>query len=412
MARELHQVHTFANGLRLVHQRVSGTRLAHIGYVIGAGSRNDGAWPGMAHCFEHMMFKGTEKRKAIHVLNRLETVGGELNAFTTKELTSVYASVTTEHFSRAAELLTDVSFHSVFPEHELRKEQQVICEEINLYRDTPEENIYDEFQEQVFKGHPLAGNILGTPESVRGMKRNDLVDFRNQYYGPENVVLAVVGNISLQRAIRTFEPLLDQIPLYQNGKRNTAAVRKYKAEKNTKTTDHVQSYGILGNLAYPYAHSKRWPLILLNNVLGGPGLNSRLNLAIREKYGFTYSVESGYASFEDSGLFHCYVSSDKKNLHRAIQLMEKELKKLCDTKLGIIQMHNAINQLKGQIVMSDEHRNGLMLHQGKNVLQNGRVDSLEQVLAKIDAIRSEDLLEVANEIFNFEQLSYLLYLPE
>ena len=251
MAREFHQVHTFSNGLRLVHQRVSGTRLAHLGFVIRAGSRNDGSWPGMAHCFEHMMFKGTKKRKAIHVLNRLETVGGELNAFTTKELTSVYASVTTEHFNRAAELLTDVSFRSIFPEHELRKEQQVICEEINLYRDTPEENIYDEFQEQVFEGHPLAGNILGTPESVRGMKRKDLISFRNQYYGPENLVIAVVGNISLQRAIRTFEPLLADIPLYQNGLRNTAAVNNYKATRREKGTDHVQSYGILGNLAYP-----------------------------------------------------------------------------------------------------------------------------------------------------------------
>jgi predicted Zn-dependent peptidase len=412
MPRESHHVHTFPNGLRLVHQRVSSTRLAHIGFVIRAGSRNDGSWPGMAHCFEHMMFKGTEKRKAIHVLNRLETVGGELNAFTTKELTSVYASVTTDHFNRAAELLTDVAFRSVFPEHELRKEQQVICEEINLYRDTPEENIYDEFHEQVFDGHPLAGNILGTPESVRGMKRKDLTAFRDQYYGPKNVVVSVVGNISLTRAIRTLEPLLAHIPVYQNGLRNTASINNYKASKHEKGTDHVQSYGILGNLAYPYSHPKRWALILLNNVLGGPGLNSRLNLAIREKYGFTYSVESGYSSYEDSGLFHCYVSSDKKNLNRAMSLIEKELKKLCENKLGIIQMHNAINQLKGQIVMADEHRNGLMLHLGKNVLQNGRVDTLEEVLAKIDGVRADDLLEIANEIFNFEQLSYLLYLPE
>ena len=225
-------------------------------------------------------------------------------------------------------------------------------------------------------------------------------------------MIAVVGNISLQRAIRTFEPLLADIPLYQNGLRNTAAVNNYKATRREKGTDHVQSYGILGNLAYPYPHPKRWPLILLNNILGGPGLNSRLNLAIREKYGFTYSVESGYSSFEDSGMFHCYVSSDKKNLHRAMRLIEKELKKLCENKLGIIQMHNALNQLKGQIVMADEHRNGLMLHLGKNVLQNGRVDTLEEVLAKIDAIKAGDLLEIANEIFNFEQLSYLLYIPE
>ena len=412
MAREFHQVHTFSNGLRLVHQRVSGTRLVHLGFVIRAGSRNDGSWPGMAHCFEHMMFKGTKKRKAIHVLNRLETVGGELNAFTTKELTSVYASVTTNHFSRAAELLSDVTFHSVFPDHELRKEQEVICEEIKLYQDTPEENIYDEFQEQVFEGHPLAGNILGTPESVRSMKRKDLIDFRNQYYGPENVVISVVGNISLQRAIRTLEPLIAQMPLYRNGTRNSKPIQHYKAGKHEKGTDHVQSYGILGNLAYPYTHPKRWALILLNNILGGPGLNSRLNLAIREKYGFTYNVESGYAAYEDSGLFHCYVSSDKKNLQRAIQLIEKELKRLCTDKLGVMQMHNAVNQLKGQIVMADEHRNGLMLHLGKNVVQNGRVDTLEEVLAKIDAVQASELLEIANEIFNFEQLSYLLYLPE
>jgi predicted Zn-dependent peptidase len=406
-----YQIHTFANGLRLVHKRVSGTRLAHIGYVIHAGSRHDGEHPGLAHCFEHMMFKGTAKRKAIHVLNRLETVGGELNAFTTKEITSVYASVTTAHFRRAAELLTDVIYASVFPEHELKKEKQVICEEINLYLDTPEENIYDEFQELVYRSHPMATNILGTPAHVNALKPEHLRKFRSNYYGTQNTVISVVGNISLSRAVKTLEPLVENIPLYGNGTGIQVPFSGYRPEKKEIQTEFVQGYAILGCPAYAANDSRRHALILLNNLLGGPGLNSRLNLAIREKYGFTYNVESGYAAYTDTGLFHCYVSSDKQHLARAVELIEKELKKLMEKPLGTVQLHNARNQLCGQIVMSDESRSGLMLHLGKNIVQYGKADTLSQVLAKIQGITSAELQEIARDIFHVNRLSYLRYLP-
>lgn len=411
MAAPEYRLHTFPNGLRLVHKRVGGTRLVHLGYVINAGSRHDGLHPGLAHFFEHMMFKGTEKRKAIHVLNRLETVGGELNAFTTKEITSVYASVMTAHFSRAAELLTDVAFHSTFPEHELKKEKQVIAEEINLYLDTPEENIYDEFQEMVFRDHPLAGNILGTPESVKAIQQQDMFDFRAAHYGPLNTVIAVVGNISFERAVRTLQPLMEAIPLYANGNGKQQQALHYKPERRSTETEFVQGYAILGCPAYASDDKQRWPMNLLNNLLGGPGLNSRLNLAIREKYGFTYSVESGYAAFADTGMFHCYVSSDKAHLQRAVTLIERELGKLRDKPLGTLQLHNARNQLCGQIVMADENRSGLMMHLGKHVLQRGSAESLDQVLKQIQQITASQLTEVAREVFDPARLSYLLYLP-
>jgi predicted Zn-dependent peptidase len=411
MAAPEYRLHTFSNGLRLVHKRVGGTRLVHLGYVINAGSRHDGLHPGLAHCFEHMMFKGTEKRKAIHVLNRLETVGGELNAFTTKEITSVYASVMTAHFSRAAELLTDVAFHSTFPEHELKKEKQVIAEEINLYLDTPEENIYDEFQEMVFRDHPLAGNILGTPESVKAMQQQDMFDFRAAHYGPLNTVIAVVGNISFERAVRTLQPLMEAIPPYANGNGKQQKALHYKPERRSTETEFVQGYAILGCPAYASDDKQRWPMNLLNNLLGGPGLNSRLNLAIREKYGFTYSVESGYAAFADTGMFHCYVSSDKAHLQRAVTLIERELGKLRDKPLGTMQLHNARNQLCGQIVMADENRSGLMMHLGKHVAQRGSAESLDQVLRQIQQITASQLTEVAREVFDPARLSYLLYLP-
>ncbi len=407
-----YSLHTLSNGLRIAHKRVAGTRLVHCGYIIKTGSRNDEDHPGIAHCLEHMVFKGTQRRKTIHVLNHLEVVGGEMNAFTTKENTAIYATVQSTYYTRAVDILSDVVFNSVIPEPELKKEKKVINDEIKMYLDTPEENIYDEFQEMVFEGHSLAHNILGTEGSLNKIQRQDILDFIAKWYQPQNLIFVVIGNISLARSIAALEKYAGHIAFDLSKKAvKTDKKPSYKKSKIVKETDFMQAYGIMGGPAYADGHADKWKLLLLNNLLGGPGLNSRLNLAIREKYGFTYQVESGYQAFSDAGLFHCYLGSEKKYLDRSMDLVIKELKKLKSQKLGSLQLSRFKNQFSGQLIMSDENRSGLMVHLGRNILADGRARSLEEILKEIQAVTAEDLIRVANEILDIDNFSYLTYLP-
>lgn len=408
-----HSVIRLSNGIRVVHKRVSGTRLVHCGYIIRAGSRNDENHPGIAHCLEHMVFKGTEKRRTIHVLNHLEVVGGEMNAFTTKEYTAVYATVQQKDFSRAADILSDVVFHSQIPETELIKEKKVIAEEIRMYQDTPEENIYDEFQEMMFEGHPLAHNILGTEESISSISREDILSFTSRWYRPEHLVFSVVGNISLNRVVATLEKFTADCQFTPEKKLKSKALGaiKFPVQSTVKETDFIQAYSILGGPAYEENHPAKWKLLMLNNLLGGPGLNSRLNLAIREKYGFTYHIESGYQAFSDAGMFHCYLSCETKYAERSRELVLKELKKLRNQKLGVLQFGRYKNQFCGQMVMSDENRSGLMIHMGRSLLNEGHIVELSEILDKISVITASDILETANQIFDESKFSYLTYLP-
>lgn len=406
-----YSLHTLKNGLRVVHKRVAGTRLVHCGFIIGAGSRNDGKHPGLAHCLEHMLFKGTGKRKTVHILNHLEVVGGEMNAFTTKELTAIYATVQNTHFARAVDILSDVTFHSIIPEAELEKEKKVIADEINMYLDTPEENIYDEFQEQVFRQHPIAHNILGNKDSVHNIQRKHIETFVHKHYSPANMVFVVVGNISLNRVLYQAEKYTSHIAAGSGYHPQQPETYTYNPLSITTETDFAGAYTIMGMPAYEESHAKRWPMLLLNNLLGGPGMNSRLNLAIREKYGYTYQIESGYQSYSDAGMFHCYLSCDNRYLRKSTDLILKELDLLKNKKLGTLQLSRAKNQFMGQMVMAEENRSGLLVHLGKGVLRHGRALSLKEVLDKIDAITAEELQETAQEIFNSSQFSYLTYVP-
>ncbi len=403
-------LHTLSSGMRLAHKRVAGTRLVHCGFIIGAGSRNDEEHPGLAHCLEHMLFKGTHRRKTIHVLNALEVVGGEMNAFTTKELTAIYATVQAPHYARAVDILCDVTFNSNIPEAELTKEKKVIADEISMYLDTPDENIYDEFQEQVFGSHPLAHNILGSIDSLKGIGRNDILHFTEKNYTTENMVFVVVGNISSEKATRYAERFMPDIRHRSHLIKHSQSLT-YKPSATTEKTDFSGAYTIMGIPAYPENHPKRWSLLLLNNLLGGPGLNSRLNLGIREKYGYTYHVESGYQSYKDAGLFHCYLSCDARYVQKSTELIQKELKKLREVKLGIRQLSAVKNQFQGQIVMADENRSSLLVHIGKGILRHGRAETLEEVIRKIEKISAADILDVANEILQEERFSYRTFLP-
>ncbi|MEY4710423.1 MAG: hypothetical protein RIS28_1555, partial [Bacteroidota bacterium] len=286
MGSEQYQLITLPNGLRIVHQRVKGTQLVHAGFSIQAGSKNDGVHPGLAHCLEHMLFKGTTRRKTIHVLNHLEVVGGELNAYTTKEITTIYGTTQSKHLTRLTDILCDVVFRSTFPEGELEKEKKVIIDEINMYLDTPEENIFDEFQERIFAGHPLAHNILGTEESVNEISQLALKNFVSTHYQFHNMVFSVVGNVSIERvlsALNRFLPdagELSSSPTVPQGQIHTSTTTFTSPSPfiETKKTDFNQAYAIIGSLAYEMDHEKRWTLLLMNNFFGGPVLNSRLNL--------------------------------------------------------------------------------------------------------------------------------------
>lgn len=403
---------TLNNGLRVAHLKVSSTLLVHCGFVVNSGSRDDGSIEGIAHFLEHMLFKGTQKRKTVHVLNHLENVGGELNAFTTKELTSVYATVQKKHFQRAVDILVDITFRSSFPEAEIQKEKTVIKDEINMYLDNPDENIYDEFQEMVFENHPLAHNILGSEKSISQINAGNLKDFVQNNYTADNTVFVVVGNVSLNRTVEALNKFMADIKLPRSIKNHNYQSIKYSPKRVEKPSDFTQSYGIMGIPCYTDTHEMRYPMILLNNLLGGPGMNSRLNLGIREKYGFTYHIESGYSAFSDTGLFHCYLSCEERYLKRSFQLIRKELQKLKTNKLGKLQLQQAKNQIAGNLIISSESRTGLLLHIGKGIVKYGHANSIVETISKIENITAEQVLEAANEIFNFEDFSELIYFPE
>ncbi len=403
------QVHTLKNGLRIAYKQAFNTAVTHLGYTINGGARDDGALPGTAHCFEHMLFKGTQKRNAMNIINRLEVVGGEMNAFTTKEITVLYASVVSEYTERALDLLTDLTFNSTFPEKELAKEKKVITEEINMYLDTPEENIYDEFQEMVFKGHSLAPNILGTVESLNKIDTDYLKKFHKVYYHPKNVVFSISTTVPFEKIIEWVEKYTESIIFKSFSLKDRVTFKNYRPKHKTKETEHVQCHAIMGNTCYKHESKERFPMMLLNNLLGGPGMNSRLTLAIREKHGYTYNVESGYSAFSDTGLFHCYLSTDKKYLDKSVALVYRELQKLKDKKLSPLQLHQAKTQLKGQIVLAEESRMNLMLLMGKSLAQNQELETLKEVLHKLDSITSEEIINISNKIFNFDKMSYLAY---
>ena len=412
MSVKEYQLYTLNNGLRVAYQKIPSTLLVHCGFIIHAGSRNDGPIPGLAHALEHMVFKGTQKRKTIHVLNHLEVVGGELNAFTTKELTAIYATTEKRHLSRAIDILCDVTFRSSIPETELTKEKKVIKDEINMYIDTPEENIYDEFQEMIFGEHPLAHNILGTPDSVDSVTQLALKEFVNTYYQYPNMVFSVVGNVSIEKVIANLNKYLPEFQTASVLPKHEKVALSYHSSFQKKESDFSNAYAIMGVPTYEEDHENRFGLLLLNNLLGGPGMNSRLNLSIREKHGYTYHVESGYQAFSDGGLFHCYLSAEEKYIEKSIELITKELKKLKENKLGKVQLSQAKNQFIGQIIMSNESRNGLMIHIGKGILKHNKALSLQETIQKIKNLSAEQLLNIANEVFDFENFSHLQYLPE
>jgi predicted Zn-dependent peptidase len=399
---------TLENGIRLVHYPVKGV-VAYCGLIINAGSRDEAIEEhGLAHFIEHMLFKGTRTRKAYHILSYLEDVGGELNAYTTKEETAIYATVLREHYKRAVELISDIVLNSSFPDREIEKEQEVITEEISSYLDNPAEMIFDEFDEQVFSHKPLGRGILGTPESVRSFTGNSIRKFIARNYDTSNMVFCSIGEITPGEAEKLFIKYFSQLPANITAN-NRSIDPGYTPVNVTKKNDTNQAHCITGNIAYNLHDSRRTVMYLLNNIIGGQGLNSRLNLSLREKKGFAYNVESNYHPFVDTGLFSIYFGTDEKNIAKSFAIARREMDKLMTTRLGPVQMNRAKNQVRGYLARSYENHEHLMLSMGKSLLVFGKVEPAESIYKKIEAITAHQIQETANEIFAPDMMSVLIY---
>lgn len=400
--------HTLKNGIRIIHKNTD-SPVAHLGVIINTGSRDEEKNEhGLAHFIEHSVFKGTKKRRAFHVLSRIEGVGGELNAYTSKEETVLYSTFLSEYYERAADLLGDILLNSVYPEKELEREKEVIFEEINSYKDSPSELIFDEFEELVFDGHSIARNILGTRKNLLKFNRESIHRFIKNNYHTDQMVISSVGNYDFNELVKLLERSFGGL---DEKKRNPSRKKfeNYIPEKRSVKKDTYQSHCIVGNLAYDIRHPKRIVMVLLNNILGGQAMNSRLNLALRERRGMAYNVESSYTAYSDTGLFNVYFGTDKENLDKALSLVQKEFKLLRDKKLGAIQLSKAKKQLIGQIAISTESHEDLMLTIGKSYLLYNKVDLLQIVFNKIDAITADDLLDLANLTLDEKQMSTLVY---
>lgn len=401
--------HTLPNGLRIVFSpRYS--PVVYAGVYINVGSRDEvGQEEGMAHFIEHSVFKGTEHRRTYHILNRIDGVGGELNAFTTKEETCIYASATTQHLERCLELFSDVLFHSVFPLHEIEKEKDVVVEEINSYKDTPSEQIYDDFEELIFDGHPLAHNILGSKRNVRRFTPETLRRFMQSHYTPDRMVVSVVGDVDFRRLVRLCEKYFGAYAPSTVASRRTERPipRRFSCRQNHHTH---QAHLMVGCPAPGIFDTDRVAFTLLNNILGGPAMNSRLNVAVREKYGFCYTIESQYVPFSDVGLFYIYAGVDTAACDHAITLIINELKQLIDSPLSDRQLRSAKRQLMGQMTINNDVAINEMQSIGKAFLNFDRVDTIEEMCADVMRLESDDMQRVAHRFLHADNLSTLAYI--
>ena len=384
----------------------------HCGLILDIGSRDEKeSQQGIAHFWEHMAFRGTKKRKAFHILNSLESVGGELNAYTSKEKICFYASVLDRYYQRAVELLADITFNATFPQKQIAKERMVILEEMAMYEDSPDDAIQDDFDQLVFKEHPLGKNILGNRTSVRRFQQDDFLKFINQNLQTNRIVFSCVGNLPFSKVLKTAEKYLGHIS--SNGSLpKRAQFRHYLPETKQVARTVTQAHCALGRPAFSIQHPDRLPFFALINLLGGPGMNSRLNLALREKHGLVYAIEAQYTPYQDTGLLAVYFGTDVKMVGKSLNLVERELNSLKDKPLGTLQLHRAKEQLVGQLAMAEENNMNLMLMMGKSLLDLDHIRTLEEVIKEVRSITSTKIQGLAQMMFNFKDFSTLTFLPK
>jgi len=404
-----YQSHTFENGLRIVHKPIQG-EVSYCGFFINAGTRDELENEfGMAHFIEHMLFKGTKKRRSFQIINRMETVGGELNAYTNKEETVIYSAFLEQHFQRAFELLSDLVFNSEFPDNEIEKEIDVILDEIKSYEDSPSELIFDEFENVVFKDSQIGHNILGEPSSLETFDKKSAKDFVNRTYTPHEIVFFSIGKTDFKKILRIANKYIPSIIPFSSGNQKRiipSDIKGYTKKENRETN---QSHVIIGGRGYSLHDKRRKTLSLLNNLLGGPGMNSRLNISLREKRGYVYNVESNVTAYSDTGLFSIYFGTDKQNTEKCVKLIFKEIEKLKNNKLSAIQLAAAKKQLRGQIAVSSDNHENMALSLGKSFAHFNHVNSMEETFKKIESISSENIMDVANEIFDENNIFRLIY---
>ena len=410
-----YNTYTLDNGLRIIHLP-SDSQVVYCGYQINAGTRNEEPGEeGLAHFCEHVTFKGTERRKAWHILNCLESVGGDLNAYTNKEGTVYYSAILKEHIARAVDLLSDIVFHSVYPQAEIDKEVEVICDEIESYNDSPAELIYDEFENILFKGSPLGHNILGTAEQVRAFKTEDALRFTQKLYRPDNAIFFAYGDIDFKKLVRLLQRALaddksvgnlakEKLPKNYPSVGDGIAGQTIVMQKNTH-----QAHVMIGTRAYDVNDDRRMPLYLLNNMLGGPGMNAKLNLALREHNGLVYTVESTMVSYGDTGTWSIYFGCDEHDVKRCLRLVRKELDKFMQKPLSDAQLKAAKKQIKGQIGVACDNRENFALDFGKSFLHYGWEKNVDRLYEQVDAITATQIQAVAQELFDKDRLTTLIF---
>lgn len=449
-----YNTYTLDNGLRIIHLP-SDSKVVYCGYQINAGTRNEEPGEeGLAHFCEHVTFKGTERRKAWHILNCLESVGGDLNAYTNKEGTVYYSAILKEHIARAVDLLTDIVFHSVYPQAEIDKEVEVICDEIESYNDSPAELIYDEFENIIFKGSPLGHNILGTAEQVRSFKTEDALRFTRKLYRPDNAIFFAYGDIDFKKLVKLIRKALaddDSGKVAENAANSVGKLAEEKlpqisqftqisGDENSITTEKsvssVKSVGpenypsvgkeiagqtivmqknthqahvMIGTRAYDVNDSRRMPLYLLNNMLGGPGMNAKLNLALREHNGLVYTVESTMVAYGDTGIWSIYFGCDEHDVKRCLRLVRKELDKFMQKPLSEAQLKAAKKQIKGQVGVACDNRENFALDFGKSFLHYGWEKNVDRLYEQVDEITAEQIQAVAQELFDKNRLTTLIF---
>jgi predicted Zn-dependent peptidase len=400
-----------SNGIRVVHKQINHSKIVHCGIFLGIGSRDETLEnQGIAHFWEHMAFKGTRKRNTLDIINSLDSVGGELNAYTDKEKIVFYASVRDQYFERAIDLLTDITFNSTLPEKELEKERGVILEEMSMYLDSPDDSLQDEFESVLFPKHPMGMNILGRKETVSSFTRKDFRDFFKNNLNTDRIVFSCIGNVSLSDAETMAKRYLEKRS-YKKVAVKRKKIATYRANHKILTRPVKQAKCAIGRTAYSMMHDDRIPFYLLVNMLGGPGMNSRLNLQLREKYGYVYSIDAHYIPYSDTGLFAIFFGTEPRQTERCLRLVKSELEKLCSTKLTVRQLNSVKEQIKGQMAMAEENNQSVMMMMGRSVLDYNRVPTLEEIFEKIQQISAAKLQHVANQVFKENELSQLIIKP-
>ena len=409
-----YNTHTLDNGLRIIHLP-SDSKVVYCGYQINAGTRDEEPGEeGLAHFCEHVTFKGTERRKAWHILNCLESVGGDLNAYTNKEGTVYYSAILKEHIARAVDLLSDIVFHSVYPQAEIDKEVEVICDEIESYNDSPAELIYDEFENILFKDSSLGHNILGTAELVRSFTTEDALRFTRKLYRPDNAIFFAYGDIDFKKLVKLVGRALadddsgklaaEKLPKNYPSVGEEIAGQTIVMQKNTH-----QAHVMIGTRAYDVNDDRRMPLYLLNNILGGPGMNAKLNLALREHNGLVYTVESTMVAYGDTGTWSIYFGCDEHDIKRCLRLVRKELDRMMEKPLSDSQLKAAKKQIKGQIGVACDNRENFALDFGKSFLHYGWEKNVDCLYEQVEAITSQQIQDVARELFDKDRLITLIF---